>query len=320
MVMTALKQVADCAGKARTAPDPDRKERIARAFGRAAPTYDAAARLQRQVAHRVRSCLPPLARPDAAVLDLGCGTGRETLALGERYPQARLVGLDLSCAMLARARRQPVSDQYHWVCADMEAAPLPDGHFDLIFSSLAVQWCSDLTDVLRSCQRLLAPGGHFVFSTLAQGTLQELHSAWQQVDGRCHINRYAPLSVCQDKLKGSGLRVHSLCQHTHRLYYSSVVDLLREIKALGANTLLDRPPSGLTGRGAIARLEQAYQAFADDRGLPASWQVVYAVVQKPLQPEGQGLADPDGRGQKEKTSEWMWLAGKPASSRASWVA
>ncbi|MCY4473239.1 MAG: malonyl-ACP O-methyltransferase BioC [Kistimonas sp.] len=282
MDMTSLVSTADaaCGGNALQAPGC--KRRIASAFGRAASTYDNAARLQKQVAEQTRSCLPALTAADAAILDLGCGTGLETRALGQRYRQARLFGLDLSPDMLSLAQSHQQATDCHWICGDLEVAPLPSGYFDLVYSSLAVQWCADLADVLSSCYRLLSPGGWFVFSTLAAGTLHELSTAWRLVDGRNHTNCYPPLSLHRQKLMRSRFAVHRLYQQTHRLYYPSALHLIRELKALGANTLVDdQPASGLTGKQAMVSLEKAYRTFAGTQGVPATWQVVYTALRKP---------------------------------------
>ncbi|MBU0939796.1 MAG: malonyl-[acyl-carrier protein] O-methyltransferase BioC, partial [Gammaproteobacteria bacterium] len=55
-----------------------------------------------------------------------------------------------------------------------------------------------------------------------------------------------------------------------------------ELKALGAHNLNPGRPGGLTGRARIVALVQAYEQFRQARGLPATYQVVYAVLEKPL--------------------------------------
>jgi malonyl-CoA O-methyltransferase len=101
--------------------------------------------------------------PDAAgqaVLEFGCGTGRNLQAL-KAAGAARLVGLDLSPGMLDRARaRDPAFDLR---LQDM-AAPVaePDGAFGLILFSLTLEHVADMAAPLREARRLLAPGGQIV--------------------------------------------------------------------------------------------------------------------------------------------------------------
>ena len=92
-------------------------------------------------------------------LDLACGSGRYARHLKDRGA-ARVVGLDLSAAMLARAR------DVHGVLAraTMISLPLPSNTFDLITCGLAVGHLSDLNPVLREMARVLKPGGAVVYS------------------------------------------------------------------------------------------------------------------------------------------------------------
>jgi SAM-dependent methyltransferase len=91
------------------------------------------------------------------VLDLACGSGRYGLLLQERG--ARLVvGSDLSAGMLARA---PLALR---VRADMLSQPFAAASFDLVVSGLAVGHADSLDAWMAEAARLLAPGGHLVYS------------------------------------------------------------------------------------------------------------------------------------------------------------
>jgi malonyl-CoA O-methyltransferase len=66
------------------------------------------------------------------------------------------------------------------------------------------------------------------------------------------------------------------------LYYPDVRSLTHELKALGAHNLNPGRPDGLTGRARVLGLIDAYERFRRVDGLPATYQVVYAVLEKPL--------------------------------------
>ncbi len=256
------------------------KQRIAETFGRAATTYDNAAVLQQRVAAHVRGLLPTLAS-DSSVLDMGCGTGRETLALKQHYGNAAYVtGLDLSNGMLAYARSQELADSCCWLAGDIEQLPFAARQFDLVFSSLAIQWCSSLPRVLSEVSRVLKPEGRFIFSTLAAGSLHELHRAWQQVDDNLHINHYDDFISQKQIMVDSNLSIVTLYEQEETVYYSTVVELLRDMKALGVNTVVGRERTGLFGRTTLARLQQGYEIFATKAGFPASYRVVYGELCK----------------------------------------
>lgn len=76
------------------------------------------------------------------------------------------------------------------------------------------------------------------------------------------------------------------CEPAHARAYAEFeqlwADLAHELKALGAHNLNPGRPGGLTGRARIVALVQAYEQFRQAQGLPATYQVVYAVLEKPL--------------------------------------
>jgi malonyl-CoA O-methyltransferase len=168
------------------------------------------------------------------------------------------------------------------VAGDAERLPLRDESVGLIFSSLAVQWCSDFAAVLSEAKRVLQPGGTFAFASLCVGTLYELRDSWQAVDGMVHVNRFRERSDYQQLCAESGLTVRSLEVSPHVLHYPDVRSLTHELKALGAHNINPGRPGGLTGRARIQALIAAYENFRQLDGLPATYQVVYAVLDKPL--------------------------------------
>jgi len=118
---------------------------VRRSFDRAAARYDESAVLQAEVRARLLERLDYVTLDPSVVLDAGCGTGHSSQALAERYPQARVVALDLSEGMLREARnRPPPGGAFALVCGDAMRLPLADASVDLVFSNLTLQWCTDL--------------------------------------------------------------------------------------------------------------------------------------------------------------------------------
>ncbi|WP_252271756.1 malonyl-ACP O-methyltransferase BioC [Pseudomonas subflava] len=254
---------------------PD-KRRVAESFSRAAASYDGVAELQRQVGGELLAELPSLA--PTYWLDLGSGTGHFTRALDERYPWAEGMALDLAEGMLHHAR--PLGGARHFVAGDAEHLPLRDGGFDLIFSSLAVQWCADFAAVLAEARRVLRPGGVLAFSSLCVGSLQELRDSWQAVDGFVHVNRFRRFEDYQALCAASGLGVLTLARRARTLHFPDLRALSRSLKDLGAHNLNPGRPGGLTGPARIRALMEAYEHLRTDQGLPLTYQVVYGVLRK----------------------------------------
>jgi tRNA (cmo5U34)-methyltransferase len=97
------------------------------------------------------------------ILDLGVGTGETARRVLAAHPSARLVGIDASEQMLARAREALPADRVDLHVGRLEE-PLPDGPFDLVVSCLAVHHLDGdgKADLFRRVREALGPGGRFV--------------------------------------------------------------------------------------------------------------------------------------------------------------
>ena len=110
--------------------------------------------------HRLRPALDLLAQIPAAdprsIYDLGCGPGNITRLLAERWPGARVVGVDSSADMLAKARQEAPgvafeqADIAHWS---------PPARADLLFTNATLHWLDDHAALLPRLAAQLAPGG-----------------------------------------------------------------------------------------------------------------------------------------------------------------
>lgn len=102
-----------------------------------------------------------LKRPDARVLDLCCGTGDMTFALGRRARSTRIeiIGADFSHAMLQRASVKGRGTRLRWVEADALRLPLPDHSVDLVTAAFGFRNLADYDAGLREIVRVLRPGG-----------------------------------------------------------------------------------------------------------------------------------------------------------------
>lgn len=258
---------------------PDKRQ-VAASFSRAAESYDAVAQLQRRVGGQLLGRLPTDLQPDRW-LDLGCGTGFFTRALAERFPTGYGVAVDIAEGMLRHARLH--GGAAHFLAGDAEALPLRDASVDLLFSSLALQWCADFPRVLAEAERVLRPGGVLAFSSLCVGTLQELRDSWHAVDGLVHVNRFRPFEDYQRLCAASALQVLQLTRQAEVLHFADLRSLAASLKDIGAHNLNPGRPGGLTGRARIRALIDAYEDFRQAAGLPATYQVVYGVLRKPLE-------------------------------------
>lgn len=258
-------------------PQRDKKA-VAASFSRAAASYDAVAELQRTVAGEL---LAEIDVPAAGeVLDLGCGTGFASARLAERA--GAVYALDLAEGMVAHGRaRHPALNSVRWLCGDAENLPLADASVDAVFSSLALQWCENLSAVFAELQRVLRLGGGAWLTTLGPGTLAELRAAWRAVDNQVHVNRFAERELIEQTLRRSGLTLERWREHSIVLEYGELRQLTHELKALGAHNVNSGRPAGLSGRRRAQQFAAAYERQRNARGqLPATYQVWYLQVRK----------------------------------------
>lgn len=122
-------------------------------------TWDPAQYL-RYAGERIRPAIDLLARvpldDPRVVYDLGAGAGNVTRLLHERWPKARIVGVDASAEMLERARAEVPGVE--WVRADL-ASWRPDAPADVVFSNAALHWLGDHEHLFPRLMRVVAPGG-----------------------------------------------------------------------------------------------------------------------------------------------------------------
>ena len=97
------------------------------------------------------------------VVDLGCGPGSLTLTLAQRWPDARIIGVDSSAEMLDQARRNDRDGRVEWMRSDVESwDPLQLGEqIDVITSNALLQWLPSHRQLMPGWVAALAPGGWF---------------------------------------------------------------------------------------------------------------------------------------------------------------
>jgi SAM-dependent methyltransferase len=129
-------------------------------FDRLAPVWDATARPARLAPYEAA-----LERVESVrdALDVGTGTGDGAFAIAGRYPDARVVGIDVARAMLAEAERKTpaqLRDRVRFEHADASSLPYADASFDLVAHSNMIPFFDEVARVAR-------PGSYALFSFTA---------------------------------------------------------------------------------------------------------------------------------------------------------
>jgi SAM-dependent methyltransferase len=131
-------------------------------YDAAGSAYDTTRRPDPRIAARLRAHLQPA--PRGRYLDLACGTGNYTVSLAAAG--VRLTGVDLSLAMLARARAKGAA--VAWCQADVARLPFRDRCFDGALCTLAVHHFPALGPVFAEARRVLRAGRFVLFTALPE--------------------------------------------------------------------------------------------------------------------------------------------------------
>ena len=261
------------------------KHSVRSAFNRAAASYDHAAAVQREICHRLAAfALPGLqgAKP-GRILDAGCGTGYGLNILHSAFPDALSIAVDFAPAMLEQAMRtvSPADEPILPVCGDLEALPLASDTFDLVWSSLALQWC-DPNRSLAEIARVLNAGGTACIATLGPRTLWELRDAFATIDKAQHVIRFHESDFWLAAARDHGLQAVAHTREDAFALASDLRRLLRDIKSIGAQTVGEHRRRQPLGRAAWNTLEARYEAHRRPDGLlPATYDLILLTLKKP---------------------------------------
>jgi SAM-dependent methyltransferase len=147
----------------------------------------------------------PGARP-LQVLDVGCGAGNMIHHLG-RYGEVKGIEVDPRPVLVARQRGYDV--QQHDATRDF---PFPEGYFDLVTVLDVIEHNEDDVAVLRSCHRVLKPGGHIVI------TVPAFRWLWSNNDViNAHVRRYTARELAE-KSRKVGFRLRRMTYNNFLIF------------------------------------------------------------------------------------------------------
>ncbi len=253
---------------------PDR-QRVRRAFQRAAGAFDGADFLHREIQARLLERFELITLDPTRIIDLGSGTGSAWLGLRQRFPAAQIIAVDLVSDMLL-AGKQQWGPQIWPVCGDAANLPVRGGSMDLVFSNLMLPHCPEQSTVMTEARRTLRYPGLFIFSTLGPQSFSELREAWAEVDHYTHVLPFTDMHDLGDTLIHAGFAEPVVDAELITVTYPDLKALHHDLRRVGSiNTTESRNP-GLMGRRKLERLRASYARRCDHKGrLPATLEIIY---------------------------------------------
>lgn len=250
------------------------QETIRRGFERAAPGFDEQDFLNREIRGRLLERLHAVSVEPSAVLDLGAGTGAALPELRARFPDAAILQIDITHAMLNAGGASE-----RGICADAARLPLADGSVDVIFSNLMLHHCPDPAGALAEARRVLGHPGVLLFTTFGPNSLLELGRAWATADRYSHIAPFADMHNVGDALVRAGFTEPVIDAQALTITYRRFENLVEDLRNAGSANATEQRNRGLTGRGAAERLRAACYAQADANGhIPITIEVVFGIA------------------------------------------
>lgn len=233
-------------------------------FAQAAPRYDQHSALFDLVGERLLERLDGLRFEPQRIVDLGCGTGRHSLALRERYPDAQITAIDCSPAMLTLAarRRGRWRPRFELLRGDIDALPLAQGSVDMVFANMSLQWSSKLTHLLMGLRRIMRPRGMVLMTLPGPDTLLELRQMGAELD----LGQTTHAQELGDWLFNAGFQEPVLDTDWMHTRHGSLSSLHTELEALGIDCRLP---------------EDAVVASAADQSITVRWEMLYATAWSP---------------------------------------
>ncbi|OGV40165.1 MAG: hypothetical protein A2X48_20395 [Lentisphaerae bacterium GWF2_49_21] len=253
---------------------------IADNFSRGADLYDESARCQGHAAKTLAGMIfkdcPALPR-NARILELGCGTGFLTERMFNMYPSASFTVTDISRKMIERCKAKTdgigAGNKDFMIC-DFDLK-IPRDKFDLVVSSTAFQWSSDLSRLASGIKERLRPGGKLFFSILAEPTFHELKETFKALD----ISYPGPRLMTESEIRKAFciFKARTFSGETWCETYKSTSAFLRHINSIGAGN----PTEKRIGTGNLRRIIAAHNSKSGHgHDIEAVYRIEYGMLGK----------------------------------------
>ena len=255
----------------------------------AAASFDGVDFIQAHARSGLLDRLGPIVVDAALILDLGTATGSAVRPLTSRFRGGRVLGIDLSHRMLARAwRKQGWRARKWFVQADASHLPLPNQSADVVFANMLLPSIEDPLPLFTEVNRVLREGGVFAFSTLGPDSLRELRQAWLQAGSPPSGAPFLDMHDVGDTALRSGLRDPVLDVDRLTVTYPDAEAVFRDLSAMGGRASRHSSSRTLVGSARFDAMLAALEGCRRDGLLSFDLELVYGHCWGSGRPAGPG--------------------------------
>lgn len=203
------------------------------------------------------------------------------------------------CGRIIQNRVAAFKEEETSIIHQDDMLPFANGSLDLIVSILALQFVNDLPGVLVQIRRALKPDGLFMGAVMGGATLHELRQSFleaeSQITGSAHarVLPFMDVRAAGGLLQRAGFALPVADIDTLTVRYDTALDLMRDLRAMGATNCLFNRDKALLRRDVLARMLDIYaRNFSDPDGrVRATFEIIslsgwvpHESQQKPLKP------------------------------------
>ena len=242
-------------------------------FNKYASNYSHNALLQKIVAKSTVDLAVSNIRNSKQLLDLGSGTGFIAKNIKNNFLNKKIYQLDFSYNML---KESFVDKDIFNINSDIEYLPFKNNSFDLVISSLTLQWLNDLNKSIDNIRNLLNNNGFLIFSIVGDGSLGELKISCSKLKINLSINNFITKEELNDIIFNK-FSSHDIISSKLEFTYENVYELLRSIKSIGAS-YSNRCNNNFITRDDFNKINTFYlKNFNLNSKIVASWNIFYAI-------------------------------------------